>query len=577
MNNQTILDLELVKNLELNVPNIKTIKKLLKNGANANIKHESAFAIFTNVMKTERGSKIIEMLLEHNLDPNLQNILNGDYLIHLSVELSKISIIQLLIKFGADVNVMNKNNKTPLEYATGLKDLIIIKQLLLLCNLSTFKKGIRKAFDNRTLDITLDITKLFIENDMFYRAFENDRLLISNVVSIIINEFTIKLDESHMEIIKLMISKIGIEIFRKRFTDNLILLKTSIYDILTIDSLEFLIYLGAEIDIKASFTGNTPLLLSANNPNLDIVTYLVNHVDNKPRFINRESEDGSTALNRFAFTNVKIVKFLIENGGDVNYRNKYGITALMSASKSKFDISYLIMRGADIDVQTTSGRTALMGAIKYKQAHAVKTLLDNKLDILIEDNQGANALDEAILVNYKLVLILLCNYIVKNNINLNTDKYDDIINTYTSKDILELRRTFTKVIRDSSDDIQNDLLIKALTSDKPNVDTIRELLENGADISIKNKDAYNIIGYIFTVEHGSEIIELLLDHGLDANFKNKYNGDYLVHTAVRLGNVDIVQKLIRRGADIKVTNNKNETPLIKAIATKNIDMIKLFL
>ena len=238
----------------------------------------------------------------------MQNILNGDYLIHLSVELSKISIIQLLIKFGADVNVMNKNNKTPLEYATGLKDLIIIKQLLLLCNLSTFKKGIRKAFDNRTLDITLDITKLFIENDMFYRAFENDRLLISNVVSIIINEFTIKLDESHMEIIKLMISKIGIEIFRKRFTDNLILLKTSIYDILTIDSLEFLIYLGAEIDIKASFTGNTPLLLSANNPNLDIVTYLVNHVDNKPRFINRESEDGSTALNRFAFTNVKILR-----------------------------------------------------------------------------------------------------------------------------------------------------------------------------------------------------------------------------------------------------------------------------
>ena len=558
-------------------PNIERIKELLDNGADINIKENVAFIIFYKLIKLHKYD-IIEILLEHKLNPNTQSAFEGNRLIELSVILSQPTITQLLIKFGADVNVVDKGNRSPLDYSIASNNIVIFKELLPLCNYNTFKNGII-MLNSQILNIRihLDIITLFVENDMFYRVFEDDILLVSNIVRKIIERFSNILDQGYMELIKLMISKIGIEIFRQEFTNKSLLATRGLNTYFTIDNLELLIQLGAKVDVQDPLTGYTPLIPSSeyNTISLEIVKFLVNHVDNKPVFINRESQDSFTALNRFTFAHIEIVKYLIENGGDINYKNKFGVTAFMYACCTKYDISYLITSGANVNIQSNNGTTALMLAVINKRSNAVKELLDNNADIFLKNNKGKNALDEAIKIKNKPIVTLFCNYIIKNDLDLDLDldKYDAIINKYTSKDILEIRHTGTNVIANSLNNTQDDLLIKNLISYNPNIDTIKNLLENGANANIKIVNAFYTINKLMKTQQGINILKLLLEYKLNVNLKNRYN-DSLIHAAVKVNNIDIVKLLIQNGADVNVTNNKNETPLINAITTSNVDIIK---
>ena len=562
-------DNTLIKNLQLHTPNIKTIKELLGTGSNGNIKCQSAFLIISNLMKKQHGIDIIKLLLEHNLNANLKDIEYKTGLIHSASILGDIDIIRLLIQYSADINVTDKEDKSPLDYAISLGRIDIIKELLPLCNLNIFKR-IKVNFLDKT---TLNITKLLIKSDLFYKAFLFEKKWMLDTLFIIMHGFLHNFDDTSMEVCKLIISIIGIELFHEIFTYKLILLEKNMIE-LDINKIELLIQLGAKVDIVDPLTGNTPLLLgNVKNIKLEVIKYLVNNVDNKHRFINRESENGITALYRFVTSDIEIMKFLINNGGDINYRNKYGGTVLMRACKYPLDISYLITSGADINVQTNLGYTALMWAISGKMKHAIKTLLDNNADILMEDDDGNNSLDRAVKTKDKSILIMLCNYIGENNIDIDQSKCGNIINEYISKDILKLKDTFIRIISNSSNDSQDTLLINNLTFDKPNIDTIRNLLENGANANVQKKHA-PIINNVMKSENGNDIIKLLLEYNLNANFRNRYSSDYLIHSAIKLNKIDIVRILIQSGADVNIINNKYETPLDIAITVSNADIIK---
>jgi len=81
--------------------------------------------------------------------------------------------------------------------------------------------------------------------------------------------------------------------------------------------------------------------------------------------LNVKNKYGSTALRVASLKgNFDIVKLLVENGADLNAKNEYGDSALMAASlKGYFDIvKFLVANGADLNLENEAGHTALMEA-----------------------------------------------------------------------------------------------------------------------------------------------------------------------------------------------------------------------
>ena len=95
----------------------------------------------------------------------------------------------------------------------------------------------------------------------------------------------------------------------------------------------------------------------------------------------------------------KIVSLLIQNGVNINTKNRYGTTALMYAccSQNRNDgninaARILINAGANIHIKDNEGKTALMYAAYSHDSKCVDLLIKNKADINIKDKNKRNAL-----------------------------------------------------------------------------------------------------------------------------------------------------------------------------------------
>ena len=90
---------------------------------------------------------------------------------------------------------------------------------------------------------------------------------------------------------------------------------------------------------------------------------------------------------------LKVIE-LLENGVDVNIRNKDGWTPLMMASgiDCTWIVRFMIEKGADIDATDNNGWTALMWAAFFGKTKTARCLLDNGADVDLMDVKGRTAL-----------------------------------------------------------------------------------------------------------------------------------------------------------------------------------------
>ena len=96
------------------------------------------------------------------------------------------------------------------------------------------------------------------------------------------------------------------------------------------------------------------------------------------------------------------INILLDEGINIDSRDKYGFTPLILASSktrssSSLDtVKLLLDKGADINARTDSGYTALMHSVgttnSTSSLDTVKLLLDNGADINAKTNSGTNAL-----------------------------------------------------------------------------------------------------------------------------------------------------------------------------------------
>ena len=124
--------------------------------------------------------------------------------------------------------------------------------------------------------------------------------------------------------------------------------------------------------------------------------------------IESTASDGNTPLHVASiFGWIRIVKLLIEQGADVNAKNKRGKTPLHEAvieqDRVKYSYNPLVLRAlinegkAGVDLQDDNGKTALQYAVSRRMTKHVDILLGAKQDLTRRDKEGRNVLHDAVI------------------------------------------------------------------------------------------------------------------------------------------------------------------------------------
>ena len=288
--------------------------------------------------------------------------------------------------------------------------------------------------------------------------------------------------------------------------------------------------------------------------------------------------------------NLALVKSLLDLGADVNVKDDASNTPLFSASGSiryykrrevanNLDIvKLLIERGADINSAGVAG-PALVASIQARSLEVFDYLLEKGANVKVKNKDGMTPL-----------MLIAYSY---NNRN---KEIDTRVNALIKAGA---------VVNEVNNSGQTALMI-AVNNRSTNV--IRTLLENGADPSVEDKNGSNILGYALS---DPEILKLFLEKGADpnvmtngqpllhqaalrndagfqillankktdVNIKNS-NGDNVLHVLARTPNyAQKINFLIASAASISVNapNNQLETPLIKAVQSRNIIAVNAFI
>ncbi|WP_288686012.1 ankyrin repeat domain-containing protein, partial [uncultured Brachyspira sp.] len=257
----------------------------------------------------------------------------------------------------------------------------------------------------------------------------------------------------------------------------------------------------------------TPLLLSLDNENSSVAEYLINNGAD----INVTNEDGETPLMYASKVhNIKVIELLIQKGADVNAFDNYGNTALIYGVNNLETVKLLVENGADVNFYK-GGSTALISACEYsheRNIDVIKYLVSKNANINAQDNKGDTALNKTL---------------------------------------------------DTSDEGSIDIL---------DFEIAHFLIEQGADVNIKNKREYTPFIYLGMgegnfnnksfQEYRIKLAEVLLEKGADINAKD-YNGyTSLMWACASSGSrfaEPFVKFLVEKGADVNIEDNHGDTAL----------------
>lgn len=299
---------------------------------------------------------------------------------------------------------------------------------------------------------------------------------------------------------------------------------------------------------------------------------------------------------------IKKVKKLIEMGIDINISNLEGLTPLMIAHDNFELVKLLIDNKADINFKGQNEMTALLFAVREKKYELVNLLINNGADINIQGMEGMTALIYAVILNQKEIIKLLLNH----NADI-TLKFGDL----TALDIAFTESKIEK-IKDSTIETLISLSAKNINLAElylfsSNLNFIEIALKNGADINAKSSSnltclemasndqlvnhiqlliEHNAINkeidyagkaLLFAVENKNKtIIEILLRNGANTDTQDA-NGFTALMISIYYDNQDIFELLMKYNKDINIQNTSGETALHYAVHKSNINIIKILI
>ncbi|XP_048250878.1 serine/threonine-protein phosphatase 6 regulatory ankyrin repeat subunit B-like isoform X2 [Haliotis rufescens] len=349
------------------------------------------------------------------------------------------------------------------------------------------------------------------------------------------------------------------------------------------------------LDIPDS-EGNTPLQSALNSYFIQAAFILLNaganaNTKNKEMDTPIHTVTRNTNIENTTSEHDAVVK-IIECSRDVNVTDKQGNTPLMLAVEQNKNISPLLKAGADVNAQNIHGDTPLMIAVKHNSRMMVKTSLEAGSEVCTSNTQGGTAADRGWEIAVNVEALLEAGADVDAPINERQSNTEQLIaagadvNVQDKEGNTPLMMAVKKgwnisplLTTGANVNSQNRLGETALhlVSDhryehapiNERQSNTEQLIVAGADVSVQDKDGNTPL--MKAVKTGWDISPLLTA-GANVNSQNRL-GETALHLVSddRYEHAPInerqsnTEQLIAAGADVNVQDKDGNTPLMKAL------------
>ena len=551
----------------------------------------------------------------------------------LAAELNYITLVELLLENGCNVNTQSSNGRTALISAASKGNVEAVFLLL------KHKADVNKQDDNGMCAILVaagnghtEIVELLCEYDADVNCADNfsrvpltqatknnhdvtAAALLKHGVFVNVTDATgdsalhIAAVEGNFVIAQLLLRyKADVN---QNSDDNTPLTLASTFN--NINVARLLIESGADVNIKTGDDELTALHESTLKGWLEMVELLVDYGAD----LNSSAADGNTCFHiACQLGYIKIVQFLVSKGADVNLvcrarstmkTDGEGETGFIRAARNgKFDIIKLLLernsteddsQHIDVNFQSENGNTALLIAAFQGHYEMARILLEHgaKTEELSAD--GATALNIAVVFDHPAIASLLLDY--GANVDFCRVMPDGGTLTPIAHAIFMGNKTIVKILVNRGADINaifclngkpcTPLILAVLSND---TEMVNLLLTEKTDITVMHEE----IGFsaIHAAAQGGNIdictmlIDFVSENCKDVNIcqqtylkkitnARNTHGVTALAAAAEIGHLDVVQLLLDKGAEVNTVDAVGDYPLHVAASGGHLEIVQLLL
>lgn len=598
---------------------LEVTQYLLDQGAYVDAVDDKGFTVVMNKVRrdSDENIKVLKRILEHK--PNVNHVTTDDKrtALHWAAEYSNINLVQLLLVNGADANLKDVEDKTPLMIAKEGRNRAVVSLLSRKTKVNTETKT---ESESKTPQTTTKkqakvktkksrINKNQPINRETYNSLKKDLKAASrNIKCSNHRELEKAIKKDDVNFVKSNVTNFSCSISKDGITP---LLLAIVYK--APKSIEYLLpltkdntYLPAAV--FAAMNLDLALLKKLKPFNFPLDAYMIDgnnaaHSAVKADYkrLSRKSKNTSPTT--------AVLKYLKENGTNFNGANYRGKTPLMLANDPQV-LVYLLENGANVNAVDNSGKTALHNMANRGSVKGVEVLMWYKANPNIKDNRG-QSVSELVTENEKRytgsskedanIMLKLLNGSKKprkprydpnrptcamskkigeaikyDNVEYLKTKVSDYnclldgkIDLLNIANILHAEKSFAFLASKVQDNEKIPLMVEV--AKKLNIKFLKILLDNNFDINQSNSEQYTAllkaasksrsISLGLTGKQKSntplEVVKFLIENSADINARNKYG-----RGALELVNsLEVYDYLIAQGMRVDTKNNKGLTAL----------------
>ncbi|MBU4305228.1 MAG: ankyrin repeat domain-containing protein [Candidatus Omnitrophica bacterium] len=338
------------------------------------------------------------------------------------------------------------------------------------------------------------------------------------------------------------------------------------------EAAELLLQRGADVKIVNTWNKFTALHYAVVYSTPEIVQMVLNA---RPD-VNAKESRGLTAAD-FAkkYGNIEVLGMLKKNGVDIPYfgdKNKDIVLAVTTGDREK--IKSLIDEGANVNARDKSGTTLLMKAVNNNWPDIVEMLLRKGADAAVKDKDGWTPAMHAAKDAQAEILKVFDRAGIKPAYS--GKKKDDVLLAVLFRDNGKLAELLSAKGIDVNARYRKNSCLLNYAINNNNKDIALLLLDKKANPNLLNDYGFSPL-LLASTRNSPEMAELLIDHGADINLKND-QGMTALHYAASAGSLDMVTFLAGRGADVNALNAGKCTPLMSALGTmRNLEVARYLL
>jgi len=270
-----------------------------------------------------------------------------------------------------------------------------------------------------------------------------------------------------------------------------------------------------------------------------------------------------------------IRKLLVKNGADVNAKNQEGISPFLrecegnGSKESKELVELMINRGADVKATDNNGNTPLLYACRGRNKELIELLIEKGADVNAKGKDGFTPLLWACFRydNEEVIKLLIekgadVNYssgMVNTPLGLASNRNDEVL--------VEL------LIKKGADAKKGGLSLIEACSQK-NKALMELLIRGGADVNARDNNGYSPLLRICK-DGWHEVIKLAVNRDIVLTLSEKNSDNYIA--SIEQEHLELAALLINNGADVNVQDNEGLTPLYYACRKNDVDLVKLLL